>query len=863
MGAAGEKPNVVVIGNGMVGHRFAEKFLEFGGSEKFQLTVFGEEIRPAYDRVHLSEYFAGKSAEDLSLTTREWYSNAGFELITGDKVVSINNRKKTVTSESGKTISYDKLVLATGSDAFVPPIPGVEKKGVFVYRTIEDLEAITAWAEGKKTAAVMGGGLLGLEAAKAMVDLGLKTHVIEFAPRLMPRQIDTDGSKILVEKIESLGVEVHLGMATSEIAGKGQISSLKFKEGNPLDVDMLVISAGIRPRDELGKSTELAMGPRGGITIDNFTRTSDDNIYAIGEVALHEGMIYGLVAPGYEMAEVAASEICGKSEGFTAEERPQFKGGDLSAKLKLMGVDVANFGDAFGETKGSRTIVYQNQPAGVYKRLTISQHGEYLLGGMLVGDASEYNNLLQFQKNKVSLSKTPEDLILGARGDEDPGMSIAFLPDSAQICSCNNICKGDIVEAVRDGVTEIGPLKSCTKAGTGCGGCLPMVQDILNGVLESEGKTISNHLCEHFPYSRAELYDIVRVTGIKSYPELLEKYGKGKGCEVCKPAVASILASVHNEWVVEHQALQDTNDRYLGNIQKNGTYSVVPRVPGGEILPDQLITLGQVAKKYDLYCKITGGQRVDLFGARVDQLPDIWEELIEAGFESGQAYAKSLRTIKSCVGSTWCRFGVQDSVGFAIQLENRYKGLRAPHKLKSACSGCVRECAEAQSKDFGVVATENGYNLYVCGNGGAKPQHAVLLATDIDEETCVKYLDRFLMYYIKTADKLTRTAAWFNKLDGGLDHLKDVIINDSLGICDELEKQMQHVVDTYECEWKKVVETPEKRKLFTHFANSVEPDETIRWVPERGQKKPLLEDEMPSANGAETSLKKMETEVAQ
>jgi len=825
-----ERKRIAVIGNGMVSYKFCEKLLAKGGANRFEITVFGEEKHPAYDRVQLTRYFAERTP--LTLAGPEWYRDHGIDLRLGDKVVALDREKRLLTSQSGAEIRYDKVVLATGSSPFVPPVPGIDKQGVFVYRTIEDLEGIIAYAGKAKQAVVIGGGLLGLEAAKAVFDLGLETHIVEFAPRLMPRQIDDPGSAILVEKIESLGVRVHLGKSTKEISGNGKIEGMVFTDGSTLAADLLVVSAGIRPRDDLARSCGLKVGERGGICVNDNLETSDPDILCVGEAALHRGMIYGLVAPGYEMAEVVADNLMGGEKTFIS--------GDLSAKLKLMGVDVANFGDAFGEAKNTRTVVYRNEKAGVYKRLTLSQFGDHLMGGMLVGDASEYGRLVQFMKNRTTLPPNPEDLILGPRGDSKDagGLSPVFLPDSAQICTCNNVTKGAIVSAVREGFCEIGPLKNCTKAGTGCGGCLPMVADILKGVLESEGKTVSNHLCQHFPHSRQELFEIVKVKRLRSFAELLESHGKGQGCEICKPAVASILASTWNDMVLEHQAEQDTNDRYLANIQQGGTYSVVPRVPGGEITPDQLIAMGRTAKKFGLYSKITGAQRIDLFGARVDQLPDIWEELIAAGFESGHAYGKALRTVKSCVGSTWCRFGVQDSTAFAIRIENRYKGLRAPHKIKSACSGCVRECAEAQGKDFGLVATEKGWNLYVAGNGGAKPQHALLLASDLDEETAIRYIDRFLMYYIRTADRLTRTSVWFNKLEGGLDKLKDVIIRDSLGICVDLEREMQGLVDTYQCEWKTTVENPELRKRFTHFLNSPEPDPNLVWAQEREQKFP-------------------------
>ena len=824
---------VVVVGNGMVGYKFCEKLLTKMGGGLFSITVIGEEPRPAYDRVHLSAYFSGTSVEELTMAPASWYADNGIQLLTGECVVKLDSTAHFIQTHTGLKIEYDKLILATGSSAFVPPVPGVEKEGVFVYRTIEDLDAIISYSKGATRAAVIGGGLLGLEAAKATLDLGLETHVIEFAPRLMPRQLDAAGAGMLKRKMEALGIQIHLNKNTTQFDGVFSVNGLSFTDGTALEVDMVVISAGIRPRDELAKQAGLAVGPRGGIVVNDELQTSDTDIYAIGECALHKNMIYGLVAPGYEMAEVVANNLANPS-------LKSFRAFDMSTKLKLIGVDVASFGDPFCEQAAHDTIIVEDKLKGIYKRLNVTTDGKHLLGGVLVGEADNYNMLLQMVKNRMILPPNPEDLVMPPRkGESSAGAGVTALPDEASICSCENISKGAICQAIEDhNLPDVAAIKKCTKAGTGCGGCVPMLSDLLTETLKKQGKTVKKVLCEHFDYARQEMYHLIQTSGTRTYDEVLTKFGKGCGCEVCKPAVASMLASIYNDVIVKQAVIQDTNDRFLANIQRGGTYSVVPRVPAGEITPDQLIVLGTVAKKYGLYCKITGGQRVDLFGARVEQLPFIWEELIEVGFESGHAYGKSLRTVKSCVGNTWCRFGVQDSVSFAVRIENRYKGIRSPHKLKSAVSGCTRECAEAQSKDFGIIATEKGWNLYVCGNGGIKPQHAVLLASDLDDETCIKYIDRFLLFYIKTAEPLQRTATWFNKLEGGIEYLRDVIINDSLGICEELERELQYLVDTYHDEWKVAVETPEIRARFTHFVNVEEPDPTLEFVEMRGQKRP-------------------------
>ena len=830
------KQRIVVLGNGMVGQKFLEK-LTAAESQSYDITVLCEEPRPAYDRVHLSEFFSGKTAQDLSLVPEGFFEQDNITLHLNDKAVAINREQKIVRSQQGHEIEYDKLVLATGSYPFVPPLPGKDRLGCFVYRTIEDLEAITAAGQQGKVGVVVGGGLLGLEAAKALKDLGLEVHVVEFAPRLMAVQVDDGGGRVLRKKIEDLGVRVHTGKNTIEIVdGATCKHKMKFADGSELETDVILFSAGIRPRDELARLSGLGVGERGGIVVNNQCQTTDPDVYAIGECALWNGKIFGLVAPGYQMAQIAADQVMGKQ----AEE---FTGADMSTKLKLLGVDVASIGDAHCATPDARSYVFTDEVKQLYKKLVVTPDNKTLLGAVLIGDAEEYGTLLQLMLNKIALPQHPEDLILPSResGMKTGGVGVGALPPSAQICSCNNVNKGAICDAIESGCIALGDLKKKTKAATSCGGCAPLLGQILKHELVARGVAVNNHVCEHFAHSRQQLYHIVRVGKIKTFDDLLSKHGKGRGCDICKPMVGSILASCWNEHVLKpmHAKLQDSNDYFLANVQKDGTYSIVPRVTGGEITPEKLIVIGQVAKKYGLYTKITGGQRIDMFGAQVHELPLIWKELIDAGFESGHAYGKSLRTVKSCVGSTWCRYGVQDSVGFAIQIENRYKGLRSPHKIKFAVSGCTRECAEAQSKDVGIIATEKGWNLYVCGNGGMKPRHADLLASDLDTETLIKTVDRFLMFYIRTADRLQRTSVWLENLEGGLDYLKQVVLEDKLNIAAELEAEMQLVVDVYECEWKRAINDPQTLKRFKHFVNSDKADDNVVFVGERGQKRPL------------------------
>ncbi|MGL1933457.1 MAG: nitrite reductase large subunit NirB [Fibrobacterales bacterium] len=826
------KEIVLVVGNGMVGLKFCEKLRELDTDNRYQIITFSEEGFPAYDRVHLSEYFNGKTVDDLILSPVEWYINNNIEIYINESVIKINKEFKTALTSTDRVFEYDHLIMATGAAAYVPPFPGKDKKGVYVYRNIADLENIEEFAKKAESAAVIGGGLLGLEAAKSFKDLGVTTHIINNGTKMMPRQLDDAGAALLNTKIRKLKIKTHFERHTVAIEGKEHVEALRFKDNSTLPIDIVLISTGIYPRDELAKESGIETGERGGIIINDHLQTNDPNVYAIGDCALHDGIMYGLIAPGYKMAQVLAERLTGKDSTFQAM--------DSSTRLKLFGVDVSSIGDPLKKSPRYKEVSIMNESTGIYKKIVTDKITNTLIGAILVGDNSDYNKLYQYYIEKTPLPPVAESLLIQT-GDTDNSFDL-----KGQICSCANVSYGDVAKAIEDGAGDANEIKKITGAGSGCGSCMSLVKQFHSDYIEKAGGSIDKSVCEHFSYSRIELAQIIRTTGARSFHDIITSHGNGgSGCELCKPAIASILASYTNDHILleDLAALQETNDRYLGNIQKNGTYSVVPRVPGGEILPEQLIAIGQVAQEFKLYTKITGGQRVDLFGARLEDLPIIWEKLIAVGLESGHAYAKSLRTVKSCVGSTWCRYGVQDSVKMAIDLENRYKGIRTPHKVKMAVSGCARECAEAQSKDVGVIATESGWNLYLCGNGGMKPAHAVLFATDIDDATLVQYIDRFMMYYIRTADKLTRTASWFENLPGGLEHLQDVIMKDSLKICTDLDREMAYLVDTFQCEWTTAVTTPEIRKTFRSFINSNAKDETIQFVEVRGQIKPILEKE--------------------
>jgi nitrite reductase (NADH) large subunit len=826
-----QRRTVVVAGHGMVGHRFVEAIRSRDEAGQWQVVVLGEEKLAAYDRVGLSSYVGSWEAASLALPGNEYAGDDLVDLRLGQRAEAIDRDAQKVTTTSGEVLDYDALVLATGSYPFVPPVPGHEHQECFVYRTIDDLDGIRAAADAAGPGAhgvVVGGGLLGLEAANALRLLGLTPHVVEYNDRLMPAQVDEGGGAILEKLVTDLGLRVHTGVGTAGIerdaaAGPAERLRVTLSDDTVIDAALVVFSAGVRPRDQIARDAGLEVGPRGGVITDLGLATSDPNIYAIGECAAIEGVCYGLVAPGYSTAEIVADRLLGGAG--------EFPGADMSTKLKLLGVDVASFGDAHGTTEGALSVVLHDAARGTYAKLVISDDAQTLLGGILVGDATQYAALRPLVGRP--LPAEPAALISPAGAE----LGADALPDEAQICSCNDVSKGAICGAIAEGACDIPAIKACTKAGTSCGGCVPMIKK----VLEQSGVEMSKALCEHFEQSRAELFQIVQATGIRTFSELIARHGRGTGCDICKPTVASILASTSSDHILEGEqaALQDTNDHFLANMQKNGTYSVVPRMPGGEVTPEQLIVIGEVAKEFGLYTKITGGQRIDLFGARVEQLPLIWKRLVDAGMESGHAYGKSLRTVKSCVGSTWCRYGQQDSVGMAVLLEKRYRGLRSPHKLKLAVSGCARECAEARGKDVGVIATENGWNLYVGGNGGLTPKHAVLLAGDLDDETLIAYIDRYLMFYIRTADRLQRTAPWQEDL--GIDYVREVVCEDSLGIAADLEQAMADHVAGYRDEWAAVLDDEEKLSRFVSFVNApAEADPTIAFDDSGERKVPVL-----------------------
>ncbi|WP_403024086.1 nitrite reductase large subunit NirB [Salinibacterium sp. GXW1014] len=829
---------LVIIGGGPAAHRLAEALTSRDTAGALQVTVISEEPHLPYDRVALSRRLDG--GDDLTLPTAPWDA-PNVTLRLGDRVTAIDRAAHTVTTAAGHVIEWDELVLATGSSALVPPIEGAEHARV--YRTIDDIDALMAEVHrlsndlGRRPRVlVAGGGLLGLEAAGGLQRRGADAAVVNSAGWLMNAQLDEGAGQSLGRIIESQGIELHLAKLPSavHVDDAGAVTSVEFTNHSRVAADLVVFAIGIRPRDELARAAGLDLGERGGVIIGRDCRTSDARIWAIGEVACFEGRCIGLVAPANAMAEVVADRLLGGSAEFTTV--------DDATKLKLSGVDVASFGDTRAEQPGALEVVYADPARGLYQKLVVSNDARTLLGGVFVGNVEPFASLRPLLGSQLSADPGSYLSVPGAAAPDG-----AELPDDALVCSCNAVTAGAVRAGIHEeGCTELGALKACSRAGTQCGSCVPLVKKMLESELTKAGLAVDRALCEHFSLSRQELFDSIRVLELTSFDDIIARFGEGHGCDVCKPAIASMLASHFNGHILDagRGGLQDTNDRALANMQKDGTYSVVPRIPGGEISPAKLAVIAQVAADFNLYTKITGGQRIDMFGARLDQLPDIWRRLVDAGFESGQAYGKSLRNVKSCVGSTWCRFGVQDSVGMAIRLELRYRGLRAPHKFKFGVSGCARECAEARGKDVGVIATDQGWNLYVGGNGGFQPTHGQLLASDLDDDTLVRYIDRYLTYYIRTADRLQRTARWMEELPGGIEHVRDVVVDDSLALAAELESAMERHVGTYQDEWAATLADPDKLLRFRSFVNAPEaPDVGFPRVAEREQWRPATAEE--------------------
>ena len=740
---------LVVVGNGMAGVACVEQILKL--RHEFEITIFGDETHVNYNRILLSMVLAGeKSADDIVLNDRNWYQNNGIRARLGIRVTGIDRYEQVVVDEDGDETPYDNLILATGSSAFVPPIPGVDKRNVHVFRTLDDTRALLSKARKGLKAVVIGGGLLGLEAARGLQLCGCEVTVVHLMETLMERQLDATGGSYLQRKIESLGIRVMLPRQTAALCGNGHVEGLRFASGEELDAELVVIAAGIKPNVELGRNAGLEV--RRGIVVDDQMRTSDPEIFAVGECTEHRGQTFGLVAPLYEQGRVLASVITGNKGSV-------FTGATPAAKLKIMGIDIFSAGTMDDTESGVETIRYEDPSLGVYKKLLLKDNR--LHGVILVGDTEDERRYMDWMRGATDLAPLRRQLLWPP--PVDPGLEVADMPESETVCGCNGVRKGDIIRAIHEqGITTLSHLKECTRASTSCGSCTNLCQQLLRAVAPDFQEETKTTLCSCLPFSFEQLRDIVRGQQLKSVQEVLNIYGNRKGCEVCKPALSYMLDMLCCGEHDEDRSARFINDRVHANIQKDGTFSVVPRMRGGVTSPDELRRIADVAEKYKVrMVKVTGSQRLDLLGVKKADLPKVWADL---GMASGQAYTKGVRMVKTCVGTEFCRFGVQDSTGAGIELERRLENLFTPHKVKMGAVGCPRNCAEATVKDIGMVGQDGSWQVVVGGAAGKSVRKADLLITVETTEQALEACELFFQYYRENANYLERTYDFAERL---------------------------------------------------------------------------------------------------
>ncbi len=744
------KRQLVVVGNGMAGVSCVEQILK--QPHDFEITIFGDETHVNYNRILLSLVLAGeKSAEDIVINDLNWYQNNGIRARLGVRITGIDRDNRLVTDEDGGVTEYDKLILATGSSAFIPPIPGVDKNNVHVFRTLDDTRALMEKARPGLKTAVIGGGLLGLEAARGLQVRGCDVTVVHLMETLMERQLDSTGGEYLKRKIESLGIRVMLPQQTAALFGNGRVDGLRFASGEELEADLVVIAAGIRPNAELGRAAGLEV--RKGIVVNDYMETSDPHIYAVGECTEHRGQTFGLVAPLFEQGRVLASTLTG-SRGLA------FTGASPAAKLKIMGVDIFSAGSIDDTEPGIETVRYEDPSLGTYKKLLLKDN--HLIGMILVGDIDDQQLYMEWMRSGEDLTPHRRQILFPPR-DADPGRLVADMPDSETVCGCNGISKGDIIQAIHaHGITTMTGVKLRTRASTSCGSCTGLCEQLLRAVTPDFQEETRTTLCSCVPFSYEQLRDIIRGQKLKSVEEVLTVYGNRKGCEVCKPALSYLLDML---WCGDHEedrAARFINDRVHANIQKDGTFSVVPRMRGGVTTPGELRRIADVAEKYKVpMIKVTGSQRIDLLGVKKADLPGVWADL---GMSSGQAYTKGVRMVKTCVGSEFCRFGVQDSTRAGIELERRLENLFTPHKFKMGVVGCPRNCAEATVKDLGMVGQEGSWQVVVGGAAGKSVRKADLLITVETTEQALEACGLFFQYYRENANYLERSYDFVERL---------------------------------------------------------------------------------------------------
>ncbi|MBO0790365.1 MAG: NAD(P)/FAD-dependent oxidoreductase [Ktedonobacteraceae bacterium] len=808
-----QKQRLVIIGNGMAGARLIEEVIARQGQRLFDITVFGEEPYGNYNRILLSSVLAGThNPRDIFINPLEWYREHNVTLHAGSRVKRIDPTTQTVYAENDITASYDTLVIATGSTPFIPPLQnlhtadGTLQEGIYTYRTLDDCTSMINSASTARKAAVIGGGLLGLEAARGLLNRGLEVHVIHISPHLMNIQLDAPASQILKEMLERMGVHFALAKNTVAVLGNGKITGLAFADGTTLECDLCVLAAGIRPNVSLAQQAGLLVEK--GIIVNDDLTCSLPNIYALGECVQHRGRTYGLIAPLWEQARCLADLLTGTAP-------TTYQGSKDSTKLKVMGVELAVMGEKEHHPEQDEIVTYAEPTRGIYKKLIL--RGGKLVGAIMLGDSPTTPRLLQLFDRGEIIPENRAELLFPIAGDSSAATTLKDLPDSTQICNCNGVSKGEIVAAVKSGKRSLKVLCEATRAGTGCGSCKSQVQALLE--LASDGLVVDDPSLHYYvpgvPLTKPQLIAAIKEQQLRSVSAVFQALANGKEDLGSKAGLASLLKTIWGKDYEDERDARFINDRVHANIQNNGTFSVVPRIYGGITSPDQLRRIADAADKYNVpMVKITGGQRIDLLGVPKDKLPDIWRDL---DMPSGHAYTKAFRTCKTCVGSDFCRYGLGDSTALGIEIEQRFQGVEAPHKMKLAASGCPRNCAESTTKDIGVVAIEGGkWEIYIGGGAGSRVRKGDILCTVDTHAEALLYIGRFIQYYREHARYLERTYDFVERMR--VEYLRQILIEDSEGICQRLDEEMQATIDAYVDPWQEAAQpaTP------TQFAQTLD-----------------------------------------
>ncbi|WP_231834102.1 NADPH-nitrite reductase [Bacillus subtilis] len=793
------KKQLVLVGNGMAGVRAIEEILSVAKDE-FQITIFGAEPHPNYNRILLSKVLQGDTdIKDITLNDWDWYEENNIQLYTNETVIKVDTENKTVITDADRIQPYDELILATGSVPFILPIPGADKKGVTAFRDIKDTDTMLAASKQYKKAAVIGGGLLGLEAARGLLNLGMDVSVIHLAPFLMERQLDATAGRLLQNELEKQGMTFLLEKQTEEIVGDDRVEGLRFKDGTSIEADLVVMAVGIRPNTTLGAESGIPVNR--GIIVNDYMQTEIPHIYAVGECAEHRGIAYGLVAPLYEQAKVLAKHICG------IETNP-YEGSVLSTQLKVSGVEVFSAGD-FDESEDKKAIKVFDEQDGIYKKIVLRDNK--IVGAVLFGDSSEGNRLFSMIQKEADISETSKISILQPLNQEAGTSITAAMSDDEIICGCNGVSKGAIIQAIQEkGCSSTDEIKACTGASRSCGGCKPLVEEILQHTLGSDfdASAQKEAICGCTTLSRDEVVEEIKAKGLSHTREVMNVLGwkTPEGCSKCRPALNYYLGMINPTKYEDDRTSRFVNERMHANIQKDGTYSVVPRMYGGVTNSTDLRKIADVVDKYEIpLVKMTGGQRIDLIGVKKEDLPKVWEDL---DMPSGYAYGKTLRTVKTCVGEQFCRFGTQDSMALGIALEKKFEGLNTPHKVKMAVSACPRNCAESGIKDLGVVGIDGGWELYVGGNGGTHLRAGDLLMKVKTNEEVLEYAGAYLQYYRETANYLERTSAWLERV--GLSHVQSVLNDPEKR--QELNDRMNETLSVHKDPWKDFLEDKQTSK---------------------------------------------------